>query len=141
MSKTMKNVMHTIEKGTEHFTKRVGDETAHFAKHVGSETASFAKHVGSESAYLAEHVGSKTASLAKRVKHGTAKVARRVGAKRALYGAAAIGLAIGSFYLVRYIRERRAVARGECISRHEARRIRREAKHARRVEREMRLDP
>jgi hypothetical protein len=65
--------------------------------------------IGDRSGDLARTIGSGTAGLARRVGDGTSDLARRIGTRRALFGLALIGVAIGgSIVVVRYLRARRA---------------------------------
>jgi hypothetical protein len=53
-------------------------------------------------------IGDGTEYLAKRVGSGTAELAKRIGPKRAIIGAAVIGVVVtGSILLVRYLRARK----------------------------------
>lgn len=62
---------------------------------LGGETRVFARRFGQGTADVAKHVGGSTADLA-----------RKVGPTRGLIGLAIIGAAVGSFFLIRYLRER-----------------------------------
>jgi hypothetical protein len=94
MLNTVKNVMHRM------------DGAGDLARNLGGSSLKLAKSAG----HVAKDLGGSSLDLAKTVGVGSIAIAKKIGVKRGLAGFAILGAAtIGGIFLVRYLRERRAV--------------------------------